>query len=670
MRAARCIFTGLALLTACTGEHLSSASGDLAATPAAVEFPTTWIGHPTTRTVSLHNGARATKRVFLTLEAPFTAARAIDLRGGELVHLEVTFAPDVEGTFDVALRIDSTDDEHLEVRLSGASRVPPACSDRACFSSRFDPESGTCVEEREPDGTSCEAACLERATCLAGTCIGTPATCDDNNACTADACDPTSGCIHVDVSSQCAAPTEPCRASLCDPATGCTTVTAPDGTACGPSDCTAANVCNNGACVVVEPPDGTACGERTPCRDRGRCVNRTCELPPERALTPAWSLETGLEARNVIFPGVADRQGNLYWIEVVTSDEAVLVSVTSAGLPRFRVGIPGDVYPLRDAVQGRLLIAGEMAIVALGGPHVAGIRTTDGALAWNHDLRVTLATDPNEGLFAGPIVLDGDGRPVVRVLGNQTPAALLTVSPESGEILETRDGPLDLLPLVGDSGTRTFRLDARREDYALVAMDGASEPWNIATAFHAAATTSGVLVGFVDGWTIAARSTEDGQELWRLPLAHPLEYEKWTPVASEVGFAYATTPDSSGLPNLATTRMIAFDPATGAVRRTTAFPAGTRPGTAPLLTTRDTALFGTNTPTNARLWEVGASTGTRSSCAAPGTAWEPFSILVDERWITSTADGRIVAYDTPGLSLARTGWASPGGNAQRTGRAR
>lgn len=43
-----------------------------------------------------------------------------------------------------------------------------------------------------------EDACTESSVCVKANCVGQPVSCDDNNPCTADACDPLVGCTHVD----------------------------------------------------------------------------------------------------------------------------------------------------------------------------------------------------------------------------------------------------------------------------------------------------------------------------------------------------------------------------------------------------------------------------------------------------------------------------------------
>ena len=85
------------------------------------------------------------------------------------------------------------------------------------------------------DGT----ACTTGDTCEAGVCNGKKLDCDDTNACTADACDPTSGCTNTNLT------------KACD-----------DGDACSEKD-----ACLGGKCV----------GEKKSCQDGNACTDDSCD---------------------------------------------------------------------------------------------------------------------------------------------------------------------------------------------------------------------------------------------------------------------------------------------------------------------------------------------------------------------------------------------------------
>ena len=75
-----------------------------------------------------------------------------------------------------------------------------ACGSRCCPVST-DPckvvvcVGGNCVTQNAKDGTLCSDTnlCTINETCKNGVCQGTPVTCNDNNECTADTCEPVKG---------------------------------------------------------------------------------------------------------------------------------------------------------------------------------------------------------------------------------------------------------------------------------------------------------------------------------------------------------------------------------------------------------------------------------------------------------------------------------------------
>ncbi len=126
------------------------------------------------------------------------------------------------------------------------------CNDHnACTADSCDPLSG-CAN----DGTGITAACDDENACtmtdvcqgdVAGTCQGTPISgtdCDDNNPCTVDACDADTGCTHDGTG----------VAAACD-----------DG-----NDCTADDVCQGDLA-------GTCQGTDTSCDDDNACTVDTCD---------------------------------------------------------------------------------------------------------------------------------------------------------------------------------------------------------------------------------------------------------------------------------------------------------------------------------------------------------------------------------------------------------
>lgn len=103
----------------------------------------------------------------------------------------------------------------------GQSVTCPAGSS-ACTENICDPATGACIAVARPDGLACAATgqCTSGGSCISGQCVGaTVVSCDDGNACTADACDPTTGsCQNTPTSGPCAGASA-CQTGICTAAT-------------------------------------------------------------------------------------------------------------------------------------------------------------------------------------------------------------------------------------------------------------------------------------------------------------------------------------------------------------------------------------------------------------------------------------------------------------------
>ena len=121
------------------------------------------------------------------------------------------------------------------------------CLDNTCVSA-----TGFCELLPAPNGKNCDDGnvCTDLDGCAAGVCTGSPATCDDDDPCTVDSCNPAFGC-HNDAGND---------GASCD-----------DG-----SDCTSGDACNAGACAG----DGVDCNDGNPCTTDGCDVDGGCLFTP------------------------------------------------------------------------------------------------------------------------------------------------------------------------------------------------------------------------------------------------------------------------------------------------------------------------------------------------------------------------------------------------------
>ena len=148
----------------------------------------------------------------------------------------------------------------------------PDCDDQnLCTDDSCDPEGG-CRHANNSLPCDDGNACTTVDKCTDGECVGTGADCDDENPCTDDGCDPKGGCTHAN------------NSLPCDDGDACTTGDAcSDGTCVGGpgTSCDDENPCTDdgcdpeGGCTHVNNSapcdDGNACTEHSRCTD-GECV--------------------------------------------------------------------------------------------------------------------------------------------------------------------------------------------------------------------------------------------------------------------------------------------------------------------------------------------------------------------------------------------------------------
>jgi hypothetical protein len=403
----------LVVLAGCGGSKLSRSGGSLSVGATELTLPETYVGFPVSASVPLSSSAKASRSAQLSVEGPFTLEAAEVVVGAEeTVEVPVHFAASVAGSATGTLSV-TTDDGAVQVALSANAKPVPACSSsEPCLASTFDPERGECVLAPLADGSTCQSgtACFASSQCLGGVCVGTARSCDDGNACTTDACDPVSGCVHAPVT--CGAVEELCKVAVCDPATGCGVANAVDGTPCGSIDCVTAHVCMTGQCKALAVPDGMECAPVSPCQGKGTCQAQVCVRPPAAPLTPAWTYTPPADA-TLFFNGLADVLGNLYWVECSASRGCQLLSATPSGFVRFTVSLGGTTPPNPNlSAEGRLLIAGDLVVAAFSGTHLEARRTMDGSLAWSAPLMPLIGVKvafPPSAVTVSPLVDDGHG---------------------------------------------------------------------------------------------------------------------------------------------------------------------------------------------------------------------------------------------------------------------
>ncbi|RKH20877.1 hypothetical protein D7X74_03025 [Corallococcus sp. CA047B] len=364
------------------------------------------------------------------------------------------------------------------VKLTGVGVRPLACLPQGeCRESRFDLDSGQCIESPLADGASCipGSRCQENGRCQAGVCVGQPRTCNDDNPCTVDSCSPTQGCVTASV--QCPVPRDPCKVGVCDRNEGCKQVDAANFTPCGAVSCKEAQVCFSGTCRSVTPPDGFVCAPATPCQGEGTCSAGECMRPDAGDLVALFSAELGGEP-------VAEDGGPVLLVDDGTVYASVcggdagcrLAAYTENGLLRFE-------SPYEDGGARTLLAASDAGVVVLAPEALEAYAPRGtGALRWRTSLGFSDAS-PDGGVSEGvpgtgagrvALTVEGDVLTSVTWSGDAPDAGTVGEPLRSRLVLLSADGgaPLALGPEEDGGGAARLAVDDTRGAYLYTPWDG------------------------------------------------------------------------------------------------------------------------------------------------------------------------------------------------------
>jgi len=393
------VVTGL-LLAACRNVpgDVQPLSVSLSVAPTALDLGSVYVQATASGTLHVVSTGTAAETVTVTLpQGPFStpAGPTFAVEPGADVAIPVVFAPTAAGSASATAHV-AWDEGSADVALSGQGLAWPACAPEAqCQAAAFDPDAGVCVRTPLGDGAACDAGldCLQDAQCLGGQCLGAPRDCNDDNACTLDACVPGQGCVHQDESGQCTG-TDPCQIYYCDPTHGCASETAPNGTPCSNDEsCQTAKICVLGQCIGTPVPDGFPCKLWwEPCVNDAECHGGKCDSPTADAEQPGqlrWSWPPVLDAGaqipryTSIAVAAADELGNSYLTASPGSyadpEVASLASLDSCGNLRWQ-------NASWLGVQQLLLDGQELVFLDPASNHLVALFRDTGQVLWNVDL--------------------------------------------------------------------------------------------------------------------------------------------------------------------------------------------------------------------------------------------------------------------------------------------
>ena len=142
---------------------------------------------------------------------------------------------------------------------------PTECDDaNDCTKDSCDPVAGCLAEPLSGPSCDDQNACTVDDICNEGSCSGGIISCNDNNPCTQDLCDPATGCLHPP------APGQP----ACNDGNGCTEVDKCQGGICvgsSPIVCNDGNVCTNDSCIPLTG-ECDFIANTAPCNDGNVCT--------------------------------------------------------------------------------------------------------------------------------------------------------------------------------------------------------------------------------------------------------------------------------------------------------------------------------------------------------------------------------------------------------------
>lgn len=378
----------LALLLAgcrCDGGPVDPVELGLRVHPASLDFGRALEGETVRRDLRLSAETRAALSVGLSTDAPFTVAPAAEVpAGGETTVMVAFLAGDGEVHRVLRLQVG---DRVAEVPLTGEGVRPPPClPSTECVASVYSLELGRCVESPSPDDAPCDpkSLCLEQGRCVQGRCLGVARRCDDDDACTDDACAMETGCVHTPHA--CPRPANPCQVATCDARAGCGEAPAADGTLCGSADCVTVNVCTGGACTSLPTPDGVECRPEVACLPVGRCEDHVCTGPTSGAWPPEWTAVAPGEPEGALVSGGGQLYFSTCGLERLAGDagppagdggssdaghdgdagvRCALASFTGTGFERFVVPFDAGARPAVWAVTPRGVLLADDAGLSL-----------------------------------------------------------------------------------------------------------------------------------------------------------------------------------------------------------------------------------------------------------------------------------------------------------------
>jgi len=406
-------------------------------------------------------------------------------------------------------------------------------------------------------------------------------------------------------------------------------------------------------------------------------------VAPAPSIQEVWSHQPSTGWR-IIFPGLVDGAGNLYWGECNGSGVCDVVSSTHDGAVRYRKPLPGS--QRRGFAPGQLTASAGLVISSAENGVVRAFQGATGAEAWSRDLRADLcdaAPGTSGWLSLQPMVVGRDGNLFLQANGEPCDATnlqhghwILSLESGSGALRWKQRFERPIHGLIADEeGDLYFesalRSASRQRDRYLISIapDG-YERWRRRKQWSSSPVAA--FGGRLFEANREAHRTDNGAPLGQLPLHSPWAGERnaFTLVTRDSVYLFGSPKGVCSGPDCAT-RFYRFD----AARRSAACQVTLGRGegvvlTQPILTSHGTVLFAQGDGSSPRLRELSANGDEVRSLPLPAGRYSGPASLVAGRWIamTDAPAPRIVAFAVPGAEPNAEGWVTFGGGMARAGR--
>lgn len=270
------------LLAGCTNDDVREATARVEVDPQA-SFGTVFVGTAAEATFRILSTGSAPVRI-VSVHAPgleIVGTPEGPLAGGSARVVTLRWGPATPGRIDATaeLEIEAETLREFSVGITGEAIARPSCDDgNPCTDGAFDDMLGRCVFTPREGACDDANACTEGDRCAQGVCVGVAVTCDDDDVCTRDVCEPATGCVFLPDETICD-DGDPCTRDVCEGEGRCSHPPVPDQTLCGPMTCAAFNVCVSGECRSLDitgHSDGEACDDGDRCTTEDECQAGEC----------------------------------------------------------------------------------------------------------------------------------------------------------------------------------------------------------------------------------------------------------------------------------------------------------------------------------------------------------------------------------------------------------